>query len=114
MDSTQILADAQKCHKEGRFHAAANLLLAAFRADPENPNIARQLGVVMRAVGDLNGAVDFLSRSFQADPSDPETIAELILALHELGRFEDASAVLLNSLNAGVQAQVFAEALHAA
>ena len=114
MDSTQILVDAQKCHEEGRFHAAANLLLAAFREDPENAHIARQLGLVMRAVGDLNGAVDYLSRAFQADPGDPETIAELILALHELGRFEDASAVLINSLNAGVQAHVFAEALHAA
>ena len=114
MDSSQILVDAQKCHEEGRFHAAANLLLVAFRTDPENAHIARKLGVVMRAVGDLNGAVDYLSRAFQSDPGDPDTISELILALHELGRFEDASTVLLNGLDAGVQVQVFPSALHAA
>jgi Flp pilus assembly protein TadD len=113
-NSSFILKNALKFHEEGRFHAAANLLLDGFHEDPQNVSIARQLGIVLHAVGDSEGAVDFLSRAYQSNPSDAETIAELVLVLHELERYDDASAVLMNGLNAGIETEAFATKLRAA
>ena len=95
-------------------HVAANLLLDGFRQDPENVSITRQLGVVLHAIGDSEGALDFLSRAYQSNPSDAETVAELVLVLHELERYDDASTVLMNGLNAGIEAEAFATKLRAA
>ena len=107
----QILNNAQKHHEEGRFHAAASLLLKAFRSDPENAEIAHQLGMVMRAVGNMPAAVEYLSRSYHANPTNTETITELVLALYEVERFEDASIVLMNGLKLGIDAKAFATSI---
>lgn len=91
--------------------AAADCLLEAFRADPEAPGIARELGMVLRSVGDLDGAVAYLKRAWQNEPADPITVAELVLALHEMGRGEEAVQVMLASLEAGLQDTGFALSL---
>jgi Flp pilus assembly protein TadD len=103
-----LLTRAQHCHDEGRFVAAADFLLEAFRQEPENHEIARELGKVLRAVGDLEGAVAYLNRAWQHAPADPITVAELILALHELNRPGEAVNVMLRSLEAGLDDTGFA------
>ena len=103
-----LLTRAQHCHDEGRFVAAADFLLEAFRQEPENHEIARELGKVLRAVGDLEGAVAYLNRAWQHAPADPITVAELILALHELKRPGEAVNVMLRSLEAGLDDTGFA------
>lgn len=107
----ELLEHARRCHEEGRFVAAADCLLEAFRADPEAPGIARELGMVLRSVGDLEGAVAYLKRAWQNEPADPVTVAELVLALHEMGRGEEAVQVMLGSLEAGLQDTGFALSL---
>ena len=112
MTSTQkLLNRAQRCHDEGRFVAAADFLLEAFRQDPENYEIARELGKVLRAVGDLDGAVAYLKRAWQHAPTDPVTVSELILSLHDQGRRGEAVNVMLRSLEAGLDDTGFAIAL---
>ena len=112
MDGTEeIIRSAQRCHEEGRFGAAADLLLEAFRADPERHEVARELGKVLRTVGDLEGAVQYLKRAWQLEPADPMTVAELVLALHDLERPEEAVRVMLASLDAGLEESGFAECL---
>jgi len=106
--STELLRHAHQCHEEGRFVAAADFLLEAFRSNPEAPEVARELGKVLRSVGDLEGSVAYLKRSWQHEPSDPVTVAELVLALHELGRGQEAVQVMLGSLEAGLEETSFA------
>ena len=108
---TEILDRARRCHEDGRFLAAADLLLEAFRGDPGDPEVARELGRVLRSVGDLPGAVDYLKRAWQSEPADPMTVAELVLALHDLGRGDEAVKVMLASLDAGLEESGFAIAL---
>ena len=106
-----LLHRAQRCHDEGRFVAAADFLLEAFRQDPENHQIARELGKVLRAVGDLEGAVAYLKRAWQHAPTDPITVSELILSLHEQDRPGEAVNVMLRSLEASLDDTGFAMTL---
>lgn len=106
--SQQLLRHAHRCHEEGRFVAAADFLLEAFRSNPEDAVVARELGKVLRSVGDLEGAVAYLKRAWQHEPSDPVTVAELVLALHEQGRGQEAVQVMLGSLEAGLEETDFA------
>lgn len=104
----QLLKRAKRCHDEGRFVAAADCLLEAFRQDPDNASVCRELGKVLRAVGDLEGAVSYLERAWQQAPADPTTVAELILALHDLERPGEAVHVMLRALDAGLDDTDFA------
>jgi Flp pilus assembly protein TadD len=106
--SQQLLHHAHRCHEEGRFVAAADFLLEAFRADPDDSVVARELGKVLRSVGDLDGAVAYLKRAWQHEPTDSVTVAELVLALHEQGRGQEAVQVMLGSLEAGLEEADFA------
>lgn len=101
MESTPQLLDASRhLLQEGRFHAAADVLLEAFREDPENAEVTRELGTVLGVIGDTEGAVDFLRRSHFSNPRDPQTVAELVLRLREMRRDDDAARALLFSLGA--------------
>lgn len=110
-DRPDLLERARRCHADGRFVAAADLLLEAFRADPADHRVARELGTVLRAVGDLDGSIGYLRRAWHCEPADPATVAELVLALHDLGRADEAVKVMLASLDAGLEDAGFALAL---
>lgn len=97
----KILIKARRCHEEGRFHAAADLLLKAFREDPEDAEIARELGVVLIAAGDAQGGIGYLQRARAMAPQDPQTNAELILALYHQNRGQEAARTLVQALDAG-------------
>jgi len=102
MDHAHLLAQARICRDQGRFQAAADLLLEAFRKAPADGGISRELGKVLAAGGDLETGLEFLQRAHQADPDDPDTAAELALLLHHLGREEEAGRCMLESLEAGL------------
>lgn len=105
------LADARALCADGRFHAAASLLLDAFRDAPEDPEVARELGAVLRASGDLDGAVAYLERARDGAPDDPAVIAELVLAYHALQRHQEASRVLIRALASGLRGEDLAHVL---
>jgi tetratricopeptide (TPR) repeat protein len=109
--SEELLQRARRCHEEGRYGVAADLLLEAFRAEPERVEVLRELGRLLRAVGDPRGAVDYLTRAWHIEPGDGYTVAELVLALHELGRPEEAVRVMLAALDSGLPQQAFADCL---
>jgi len=111
MGTEHLIQEARICHGEGRFGVAADLLLEAFRQEPERPEIARELGRLLRAIGDPAGAVDYLKRAWHLEPSDGVTVAELVLALHELGRRDEATQVMLASLDAGLEQTGFVASL---
>jgi tetratricopeptide (TPR) repeat protein len=106
-----LLAYAQRCHSEGRFLAAADFLLEAFRNHPEDPSVSRELGKVLRSVGDTEGAITYLKRSWQHDSACADTVSELILALHEVQREDEAVSVMLRSLEAGLDETEFANCI---
>ena len=112
--TTQQIYDARRCCSEGRFHAAASMLLEAFRKDPNNGAVALELGVVMRAVGDPSGALEYLTRAYFADPSNPQIVAELVLTHHDLGSHDEASTLLVRSLNIGLEGEALARYLQSA
>ena len=95
MQFPATLDDARRLSAEGRFHAAASLLLEAFRADPENADVARELGATLRSSGDLQSAVEYLDRAHNGNPADARTVAELVLAYHAMNKHERASQVLI-------------------
>ncbi len=103
MGTEELIQEARICHNEGRFGVAADLLLEAFRQEPERHEVAREIGRLLRAIGDPAGAVDYLKRAWHLEPADGLTVAELVLALHELGRRDDATQVMLASLDAGLE-----------
>lgn len=111
MGTEEKLREARRCHEEGRFGAAADLLLDAFRAEPERFEVAREIGRLLRAVGDAAGAADYLKRAWHLEPADGVTVAELVLALHELDCREEAVMVMLASLEAGLDQSGFIESL---
>lgn len=110
-ETEQLLEQARRCHDEGRFGVAADLLLEAFRHEPERLDVLRELGRLLRAVGDPRGAVDYLKRAWHLEPADGVVVAELVLALHDLGRPEEAVAVMLAALDAGLDQAAFADCL---
>ena len=115
MTSTkETLSQARQCHEDGRFHAAADLLLEAYRKSPADPAVARELGFLLHSVGDLAGAARFLHRAYQGDPTDSETVAEYVLVLHSQGRGEEASHLLVASLEQGLIPEELAKRLAAA
>lgn len=111
MGTEHLIQEARICHGEGRFGVAADLLLEAFRQEPERPEIARELGRLLRAIGDPSGAVAYLKRAWLLEPADGVTVAELVLALHELGRRDEATQVMLASLDAGLEQTGFVASL---
>ncbi len=111
MGTDEKLLEARRCHDEGRFGLAADLLLAAFRQEPERFEISREIGRLLRAVGDPEGAVEYLKRAWHREPADGLTVAELVLALHELGRRDEAVQVMLASLDAGLEQSGFIESI---
>jgi Flp pilus assembly protein TadD len=111
MGTEHLIQEARICHSEGRFGVAADLLLEAFRQEPERHDVARELGRLLRAIGDPAGAVDYLKRAWHLEPADGLTVAELVLALHELGRRDDATQVMLASLDAGLEQTGFVASL---
>ncbi len=114
MSTTQeTLKQARRCHEEGRFHTAADLLLEAYRQNPADPAVARELGFLLHAVGDLAGAARFLHRAYQGDPTDSETVAEYVLVLYDQGKGKDASHLLVSSLEQGVIPEDLAKHLSA-
>jgi Flp pilus assembly protein TadD len=113
MGTEQLLRQARACHEQGRFAAAADLLLAAFRSDPGRHEVPREIGRLLRATGDPMGAVSYLTRAWHLEPADGLTVAELVLALHELGRPDDATQVMLASLDAGLEESGFMDCLAA-
>lgn len=62
---------------QGRFVAAADLLVAAFRRHPLDGEVARELGLVLLAAGDAEQAIDFLERACHAAPEDAAAHAAL-------------------------------------
>lgn len=109
MPSTSTtLADARRLSAEGRFHAAASVLLDAFRNFPDDAEIARELGITMRASGDLESAIDYLERAYNAEPTDARTVAELVLSFHAAHRHGSASRVLVRSLERGLRSEELA------
>ncbi len=112
--ASQQIYDARKASADGRFHAAATLLLDAFREFPEDPAIALELGIVMRTAGDPHSALDYLERAYCADPANPQIVAELVLTHHDLGLHDEASHVLIRSLNRGLEGEQLASYLRTA
>lgn len=108
MGIEERLQAARLCHEEGRFGAAADLLLEAFRAEPERFEVAREIGRLLRSVGDPVAATDYLKRAWHLEPTDGTTVAELVLALHEMDRRDEAVQVMLASLDAGLDQAAFA------
>lgn len=107
--SEDLLQHARRCHEEGRYGVAADMLLAAFRSEPERVEVLRELGRLLRAVGDPRSAVDYLTRALHHEPADGVIVAELVLALHELERPDDAVRVILTALDAGLDQVAFAD-----
>lgn len=115
MPSTPVaLTDARRLSAEGRFHAAASVLLEAFRTQPEDAEIARELGITMRASGDLESAIEYLERAYNVEPANPRTVAELVLSFHAAHRHDSASRVLIRSLARGLRSEELAEHLRKA
>lgn len=106
-----LLQQARRCNEEGRFGVAADLLLEAFRHEPERVEVLRELGHLLRVVGDPRGAFDYLNRALHLAPTDGVVVAELVLALHELNRPDDAVRVILTALDAGLDQTAFADSL---
>ena len=69
------LSAAQCLQNEGRFLAAADLLLEDFRQNPWDSMVARELGSVLHATGNLIAAQEYLVRAHHADPSDDRIIS---------------------------------------
>ncbi|MDA1259129.1 MAG: hypothetical protein O3A20_00755 [Planctomycetota bacterium] len=109
--SEDLVQQARRCHDEGRFGVAADLLLEAFRQEPERVEVLRELGHLLRVVGDPRGAFDYLNRALHLEPTDGVIVAELVLALHELGRPDDAVRVILTALDAGLDQTAFTDCL---
>ncbi len=111
MGTDHLLQEARRCHDEGRFGVAADLLLEAFRSEPERTEVLREIGHLLRSIGDPRGAVDYLKRALHLEPTDGLIVAELVLALHELGRPNEAVQVILAALDAGLDQKAFADSL---
>ncbi len=111
MGTEELLRAARRCHDEGRFGTAADMLLTAFRQEPERFEVAREIGRLLRAVGDPAAAVDYLKRAWILEPADGLTVAELVLVLHDLNRRDEAVQVMLASLDAGLDQTAFVASL---
>lgn len=112
MPSTSAtLADARRMCAAGRFHAATDLLLDAFRSNPEDAEVALELGATMRACGDFSCAIEYLQRAHNVAPQDARTVAELVLSYHALDQHDAASRVLIRSLAIGLRSEELAEHL---
>ena len=99
----QTLEQARLCHQQGRFHVAADLLLQMFRIDPTDAEVARELGHVLYAAGDPDSAEDYLRLAWLADPNDSTTVSELLQLYTDLDRPQEATEVLLASLDSGLE-----------
>ncbi|NQU48217.1 MAG: tetratricopeptide repeat protein [Planctomycetes bacterium] len=101
--TSKLIYDARRASADGRFHAAATILLEVFRHNPSDPAIALELGIVMRIAGDPASALEYLTRAYCADPANAQIVAELVLTYHDLGSHTEASQILIRSLNHGLQ-----------
>ncbi|MCH2101629.1 MAG: hypothetical protein MK209_06875 [Planctomycetes bacterium] len=109
--SSATLANARRLSAEGRFHAAASVLLDAFRTKPEDTEILRELGITMRTSGDLESSIFYLQRAHNTEPTDARTVAELVLSFHAAQRHDSASHVLVRSLERGLRSEELAQHL---
>ncbi len=107
--SPHRLTRARHLQDQGRFLAAADVLLAAFRSAPHDGSIACELGHVLLAGGDPAGALEDLDRARHADPRDPAALRGCMEALRQLGRPDQAARALVDGLMAGVEPQELAD-----
>ena len=99
--TTPCIHQARAFQNEGRFLAAADLLLKAFREEPADGEIARELGLVVHATGDFDTALHYLLRAHHSDPADEATLAGLLQVLQDQGRHHEAAHLLLAGVQAG-------------
>lgn len=101
LKTSTLLQEGRSLYEEGRFQAAADRLLRAFRQDPDDAECALVLGIVLHAAGDLQNAEMYLSRAYTNDPDRPESLWNLAAVLREQGREKEAANLLLHSLESG-------------
>lgn len=75
-----------------RFDASARALAAAERAEPENPVIAANLGVVLSDSGNPARSLPHFERALKVDPDFHEARFNFAVALGRLGRRPEAAA----------------------
>ena len=81
----------------GQKAEALALLDRAVEADPDDPEVRYQRGVVRARTGDTNGAIEDLQRALELRPNFPTAALELGIALVDADRAGDAEAPLVQA-----------------
>jgi Flp pilus assembly protein TadD len=82
--------------REGYAAESIGELRAAWELDPEDPQIAYELGVAYALAGDKDAAADALADSVRLDPEDGWARTVFGLVLLEGGRLEEAAGELMS------------------
>jgi Flp pilus assembly protein TadD len=82
--------------REGYAAESIGELRAAMELDPEDPQIAYELGVAYALAGDKDAAADALADSVRLDPEDGWARTVFGLVLLEGGRLEEAAGELMS------------------
>lgn len=88
------LEEARALQREGRAHAAMDLLRAMVESDPRNVEARVELGVLLDRTGAHAAAVEHLEAAHRAVPDSVQILSALGAALTSLGRFEEAEREL--------------------
>jgi putative PEP-CTERM system TPR-repeat lipoprotein len=109
-DDPNILNNVAWLVKDKDPARASALASKAMLLEPNNPNIADTLGLIMIRKGDAQGALPILQRAHASSPASGDISYHLALALNATGQKADAKKILQAALGKGANFSTVSDA----
>ncbi len=96
--AAQLYAEGTKFFNQGRYQDAVTVWLKQFSLDPNNGNIANNIGIAYRKLGQHDTAIEFHKRAIELDPQFGHAYYSLGLAHYDRNEYEEAKNAFLGAV----------------
>jgi len=94
----QLYAEGTKLFNQSRYQDAVTVWLKQFSLDPNNANIANNIGIAYRRLGQHDTAIEFYKRAIELDPQFGHAYYSLGLAHYDRNEYEEAKNAFLGAV----------------
>lgn len=94
----QLYAEGTQFFNQGRYQDAVTVWLKQFSLAPNNGNIANNIGIAYRRLGQHDTAIEFHKRAIELDPQFGHAYYSLGLAHYDRNEYEEAKNAFLGAV----------------
>lgn len=96
--AAQLYAEGTNLFNQGRYQDAVTVWLKQFSLDAKNANIANNIGIAYRRLGQHDPAIEFHKRAIELDPQFGHAYYSLGLAHYDRNEHEEAKNAFLGAV----------------